>query len=216
MTRGDDINHTGRKKKIISSASYSRVSARPRLTVAIASAAKRIPGPKSRYVPRGVLGPYKGIWGSSCLDPMRFTHSRVRPSARYDGRRRVARFSSPLYAVDGGANGERLAFLPVGRFSVASLSLSLALCRSISLYLILFLGGCSSRRTPVVISKKIPFSRLRPKKFHRARRLLANGGGKPECGTLVGSERGAGTARVKVRNVAGREIASFPNPLCVF
>lgn len=107
--------------------SYSRVSARSRFTVAIASVAKRIPGPKSRYVPRGVLGPYKGIWGSSCLDPMRFTHSRVRPSARYDGRRRrrrIARSASPLYAADGGANGERLAFLPVGRFLRSPLFLS--------------------------------------------------------------------------------------------
>lgn len=95
---------------------------------------------------------------------------------------------SPLYAVDGGANGERLAFLPVGRFLRLLLFLSLPL--PVSLVLFLEEGARSSRRTPVVISRKIPFSRPRPKKFHRARRLLANGGGNRECGMLVGS-RGA-------------------------
>jgi len=77
----------------------------------------------------------------------------------------------------------------------------------------LLLEGRSSRRVPVVISRKIPFPRSRPEKFQRARRLPANrhgmfgGTGRTSVGSWVG---------VKVRNVAGREIASFPNPLCVF
>lgn len=40
----------------------------------------------------------------------------LRRDGRRRRRRRVIRFSSPLYAADEGANGERLAFLPVGRF----------------------------------------------------------------------------------------------------
>lgn len=47
---------------------------------------------------------------------------------------------------------------------------------SLSLLLCFFLEECSSRRAPAVISRKIPFSRLRPEKFYRARRLPTNGG----------------------------------------
>lgn len=93
----------------------------------------------------------------------------------------------------------------------ACLSLPPFLC------LVLFLEGCSSRRTPVVISRKIPFSRPRPKKFHCARRLLANRGGKRECGTLVGSrERRKGRESKSAQRGWKRNCFVSESTVCVF
>lgn len=81
---------------------------------------------------------------------------------RRDTMAAAALYVSPLLCTPwtGGANGERLAFLPIGRFLSLPLFLSL-LGFFPFLYLILFLGVYSSRRTLVIISRKISFSRPR-------------------------------------------------------
>lgn len=146
---------------------------------------------------------------------MRFTHSRVRPSARYDGCRRVARFSFPLYAVDGGANGERFAFLPVGRFLHSFLLLSHSSSCSFSLPQPLLLLSLPH----LVLSKGSGRYLEENSLSSLATREI------PVCTSIAGKRGWFGEVRrkpvgsrggVKVRNVAGREIASFPNPLCVF
>lgn len=131
----------------------------------------------------------------------------------------AALYVSPLLCTPwtGGANGERLAFLPNGRFLRLPLFLTL-----FAFFSPLFISSSSSECIPLeglwsLSRGKFPFlTRDHAEKFHRARRLLANGGGKRGDGeTLVGNcERRRGG--IKVCNVVGREIASFPNPLCVF
>lgn len=78
----------------------------------------------------------------------------------------AALYVSPLLCTPwtGGANGERLAFLPNGRFLRLPLFLTLFAFFFLSLYLILFLGVYSSRRTLVIISRKISFSHPRPRR----------------------------------------------------
>lgn len=82
---------------------------------------------------------------------MRFTHSRVRPSARYDSCRRVARFSSPLYAVDGDANVSLSCRLAGFLCSPPLVLLSLPPSLSLSLFVFRFLS----------LSRSLPFLPLR-------------------------------------------------------
>lgn len=76
-----------------------------------------------------------------------------------------ARFSPPLYIVDGGANGDRLAFLPVGRFLCLSTesspllsSLFLPLSRFLSHFRTHLLPILSLLPSPFPLPREYPFS----------------------------------------------------------
>lgn len=85
------------------------------------------------------------------------------------------------------------------------------------LNLILFLEVYSSRRTLVIISRKISCSRPRPRReIPPCTSIASERGWQVWMGRRLVGNRERGRGGIKVCNVVGREIASFPNPLCVF